>query len=91
MGGAKKILILVLFLGIIGGAIYGYLWYKNLVRTGQEAASAIEKAQMFDKVTESINEEQSKCKAIIGAGSGDFTQFQYCSSFMKWSESLPLN
>lgn len=90
MAGLKKALSLVLAVVIIGGAIYGYFWYKNLVRTGEAAASAVAKAQMFEKVKESITSEQAKCKGIIGAGSGDFSQFQYCSGFMKWSEGLSL-
>lgn len=90
MDGVKKVLIAILAAAILGGAIYGYFWYKNLVRTGEAAANVIAKAQMFDKVKESITSEQTKCKAIIGAGSGDFSKFQYCSEFMKWSESLSL-
>lgn len=90
MSAIKRLFAGIILLILLAGALFGYLWYKGVMKTVEEAQIAIPKAQKFDKLQESINSEKERCKAFIGEGSGDFDQYTYCNRYIKWSEGLSI-
>lgn len=77
-------------------AVYLYLWYDNVVKSQTQAKEVLARKNQlevelkdYSLVKSKIFEQISRCQSLIGQGSGDFSQFEYCKKFIEWSNSLP--
>lgn len=60
------------------------------MKVNNEASVAIPKAQKYNSLTNTITDEQNRCKVYVASGSGEFGQFEYCKRFLEWSSKLSL-
>jgi uncharacterized protein YpmS len=80
----KFLIILILILAL--SIVYVYFQHQFTQKLKSEARQVIERAEMYDIVSEKINSERSRCENFIIQEEGDFGSFEYCRKFINWSD-----
>ncbi|MEP7167214.1 MAG: hypothetical protein ABI758_04515 [Candidatus Woesebacteria bacterium] len=84
----KKFLITIILFGFLACIVYGYVWYRNIMRINREAIISLPKAQGFDALKNAVTLEQNRCQEFVTKSGGNFDEFTYCKKFVEWSKTL---
>ena len=75
---------------VVLAAAFGYLKIKDVQSTLKEAEANNIKAQKFESISQSMQEERSRCQAFVSQEQGEFGEFEYCKIFLDWSNNLDI-
>jgi|GEM_PF-1362526 len=89
-GSFKRKIYLILFIVLVGAALYGYYWFRTTQQLRLEAQDAIEKAVKYDTLQTAIQAERNRCEKFISQEEGDFGSFEYCKKFIQWANNQNL-